>query len=102
MSKFKPGVSGNPAGRPKGARDKVNTVVREAISGFLEKQLPVFFQTDYPKLKPEMKARFLSDLIPYDTAKLSNVSLEIQLEQLTDEQLTEIINRLKATENEIR
>ena len=37
---FEPGKSGNPGGRPKGAKDKITEEIREQFSKLLENQLP--------------------------------------------------------------
>ena len=37
---FKPGQSGNPAGRPKGSKNKITQELREAFALVLERKLP--------------------------------------------------------------
>lgn len=94
MPKFQKGSCPNPKGRPKGAKDKVSPIVRELISGILKKELPIFYEEEYPKLKPEFKMRFLLEILPFDTAKLSNVSNTWDFENMDDETIQKIIDSL--------
>ncbi len=56
---------------------------------------------DFKKLNPKDRAKIYCDLLQYGLPRLQAVSNEFQFEQLTDEQLTEVIERLKqAAHNE--
>ena len=91
---LKKGNSGNPAGKPKGAKNKVTLQLRELISQFLEERFETIV-TDFKKLEPKERVKFYCDLLQFGLPKLQSVSTEIDFEKLTDEQLDEIIERLK-------
>jgi hypothetical protein len=96
---FKEGESGNPKGKPKGAKNKIGKDLRERLVNFLSEEF-VTIQTDFKNLKPKERVRLYCDLLQYGLPKLQSVTLEAQLERLTDEQIDDLFNRLKATANE--
>lgn len=96
---YKEGKSGNPNGRPKGAKNKIGGDLREMISEFLKDQFPVIVE-DFKKLKPREKAKIYGDLLQYGLPRLQSISMETQLESLTDEQLTELMERLTKVAND--
>jgi len=96
---YKEGKSGNPNGRPKGAKNKLGGDLREMISEFLKDQFPVIVE-DFKKLKPREKAKIYGDLLQYGLPRLQSISMETQLENLTDEQLTELMDRLTKVAND--
>ena len=96
---YKEGKSGNPNGRPKGAKNKIGGDLREMISEFLKDQFPVIVE-DFKKLKPREKAKIYGDLLQYGLPRLQSISMETQLENLTDEQLTELMERLIKVAND--
>lgn len=97
MAKFKAGQSGNPSGRPPGAVNKLNRSIRELMHDFLiEKieELPAL----WGKLSPRDKVNFIKDIMPYYKAKLQAISIsDLDFENLSDEQLDLIINKLKTS-----
>jgi hypothetical protein len=99
MSKFKPGKSGHPQGRPKGATNKIARPLKEQLSDFLKekiKELPEIWN----KLNARDKASFIKDLLPYYLAKLQTIQVGIEFEQMSDDQLNYIIDiLLKKDEN---
>ena len=96
---FKEGQSGNLKGRPKGAKNKIGGDLRELISDFLTEQFPVIVE-DFKKLKPRERARIYGDLLQYGLPKLQSISLDTQLEKLTEEQLSELMERLTQVAND--
>lgn len=91
------GMTNNPAGRPKGATNKVGDQMREMIAAFLDQ--------NFEKVKKDFKSRklstrdrlkFYTDLLPYAVPKLQSTTMELtNFERMSDDQLDEIIERLK-------
>ena len=91
---FKPGQSGNPAGKPKGIINKVHNKLRESITAFLEDEFENV-KKDFKDLEPKDRLKFYTDLMQYGIPKLQATSLEIDFDKMSEEQLDEIIERLK-------
>lgn len=92
---FEKGTSGNPSGKPKGAKNKVSLQLRETITDFLENNFEKVAR-DFSKLQPKDRAKLYCDLLQYGLPKLQSVSLAMDFEKLTDEQLNKIIDELKS------
>ena len=92
---YKKGESGNPKGKPKGAKDKVGRKIKENISNFLlkvatEKKLDEL----YLKLLPEEKARVIISLSKIVIPPTPNITMNIDFEDLSQEQVEQIIEAL--------
>lgn len=96
---FEKGQSGNAKGRPKGSKNKSVSQLRELIGEFLEDRFENV-ATDFDKLKPFAKVKLYIDLLQYALPKMQANSNKIGFENMTDEQLDEIIERLKNPGNE--
>jgi hypothetical protein len=94
--KFQDGNSG----KPKGAKNKIGLQLRETIAEFLSDNFSKV-EADFHSLKPKERVRLYCDLLQYGLPKLQAVSLEFDFEKLTDEQLDEVIERLKKSAEEI-
>lgn len=65
MSKFQPGQSGNPAGRPVGARNKLSEDFLEALSqDFAEHGKAAIIETR--ETKPDQYLKVIASLLPRD------------------------------------
>ncbi|MCE3279689.1 MAG: hypothetical protein K0S44_1880 [Bacteroidetes bacterium] len=91
---FKKGQSGNPAGKPKGAKNKTGEKLRETITNFLEKEFETI-KKDFKKLSPKERAKLYTDLLPFSVPKLQAMSLEMDFGKMSEDQLDQIINELK-------
>ena len=68
---FKPGESGNPKGRPKGARNRLGTQFLEALEADFNQNGPQAIALVREK-KPEVYMRVVADLLP----KEANINVE--------------------------
>src|SRR5689334_8287578 len=102
---FEKGQSGNPEGRPQGAKNKIALELRSTIINFLEDNFEKVVQ-DFNALSPKDRAKLYCDLLQYGLPKLqtvalgmdgesSKLSLGIDFGKLSDEQLNKIIDELK-------
>jgi hypothetical protein len=91
MGKFE---KGNP-GKPKGAKNKVNTEIRGLIQKLFDDNYQTI-QDDLEALEPKDRLKFLSDLLPYLLPKLQNTthSQEIDLDGMSEEDLDILIERI--------
>jgi hypothetical protein len=65
---------GNP-GKPKGADSNASAKVKNAVVDFLERNTENI-QDSFDKLKPAEKLKFIADILPYATPKLSSIQSE--------------------------
>ena len=72
---FKKGLSGNPTGKPPGAKKKTTRQLREVISGFLNDKFETIVG-DFDKLPPKDRAKLYCDLLQYGLPKLQNIQME--------------------------
>src|SRR5262245_60130229 len=70
-TQFKPGQSGNPKGRPKGARNRLGTQFLEALEADFNKFGPQAIALVREK-KPEVYSKVVADLLP----KEANINVE--------------------------
>lgn len=95
MAKFKTGQSGNPAGRKKGAINKVAKPIKEQLSEFLNEKIQELPEI-WKKLSPRDKTQFLKDLMPYYMARLQAVEFsgDVNFHSLPEYQLDLIAEKL--------
>ena len=89
-TQFKAGNSG----RPPGSRNKVQSDIREKITQFISTNLKGM-QAEYDQLEAKDRLAFLEKLLNFSVPKLQAVSSTISFEDMTEEQLDQIIARLK-------
>jgi hypothetical protein len=95
---FEPGKSGNPNGRPKGSLNKTSSELREKITLFLNENFENV-QKEFESLQGRDKVKMYTDLLPYGTPKLQNMSLNPDFDSMSEEQLDQIINALLERQN---
>ncbi len=82
MAKFEPGKSGNPAGRPIGARAKLGEAfIAEMLADFLKHGRDAIERVRQEK--PDQYLKVIASLLPKDV----NLSTVPSAEDLTDEEL---------------
>ena len=91
--RFERGQSGNPSGRPKGAKGRTSEQLRELIRDFLETSLPEI-QDLYDKLEPKDQIRFIDAMLKYV------IPPPIHPEKLNIDQLQQILQYLKENEQQ--
>ena len=91
--KYKPGQSGNPAGKKRGTTNRVTAELRELIQGFLESHFDEVSRI-WTKASPRDKLAFYRDLLPFVIPKMQNINADINFEQLSEGDLDKIIDKL--------
>jgi hypothetical protein len=89
---FQPGQSGNPTGRPKGARNRLGTAFLEALEADFNQFGPQAIAQVREK-KPEVYMRVVADLLPKEASL--NVGTD-PLEEITYDELAFITEQLLA------
>ena len=94
---FKKGESGNAKGRKPGAKGKTSTELKERIKTFLDGNFDDL-QESYKMLDPVQKLAFYEKMVKYCVAVKSSQDLRLNFDDLTENQLDEIVNRLISKE----
>jgi hypothetical protein len=94
---FEKGESGNPAGRPKGSMNATAKLLRQMISDFLVENFEEV-QQSFKELPPKEKVKTFCKLLTFAVPKL-RASDELMLERLTDQELDELLEKLKEAAN---
>ena len=76
---FKPGTSGNPNGRPKGAENKLSSQVRETLTGFVAGKLADLDSLFAGLDNDEARLKYLIQLLPYVTPKRRETDIRTEL-----------------------
>ncbi len=87
---FLPGHSG----RPKGAVNKLTDELSGKITEFLNDNFTTV-ASDFEGMKPGYRTRLYVDLLQFALPKLQSTNNKVRFEDMTDDQLQEIINGLK-------
>lgn len=94
---LKKGMTNNPAGKPKGAKNKLGTDLREKINSFLNDKWEDV-EKEFQKLKPNEKLYFYERLMSYGLPKLQSIEYtspyDNMIENLTEEQVEQLTNEL--------
>jgi hypothetical protein len=92
MATYKKGESGNPHGRPRGAKTRTGAEVQAALLKLIDENIDLLNE-DLKKLKPKDRASLIINLAKHVTAPAINP------ERLTEEQLEQIVEYLKNQNN---
>ena len=96
---LKKGMTNNATGRPKGTKNRISNDLRQSISDFLNLNFSTI-KSDFEELTPKDRVKFYTDLLQFAVPKLQNTSLDIDFERMDEDQLDEIIERLKEVSND--
>ena len=83
------GHTNNPNGRPKGKPNRTTEELRGLFQSFIESNIETL-QADFDKLEPKDRLSFMERI-----AKLIIPSPVQELQRLTDDQLSDLITKLK-------
>jgi hypothetical protein len=89
LTPWKPGQSGNPTGRPKGARNKLGEAFIEALHDDFNEHGVAAIQVVRAE-KPDQYLKVIASLLPKDI----NLNVNDSFNELTDDELTERARRL--------
>lgn len=89
---FRPGQSGNPAGKPKGARNKLGEAFIQALHDSFNEHGPATIEAVRVE-KPDQYLKVIASLLP----KEHRLSINEQFTDMTDDELAERIRHLAAT-----
>jgi ribosome-binding ATPase YchF (GTP1/OBG family) len=90
---LKPGMTNNPAGRPKGTANVVTKELREQLKEFVSFNWKRF-ERDFKKLKPLERAQLFEKLLKFVIPAMKESDVNFNLERLTDEQLNQLIDKI--------
>lgn len=77
---FKKGQSGNPKGRPRGAKNRATNELREWVERFINDNLDTI-ANDIKELEPNERVKFFLALLNYTLPKQQSVKAEINDER---------------------
>lgn len=92
------GRTNNPAGRPRGSRNKNTEDLRFFVEGIINDNRAQI-KRDLKELEPKSRLLILEKLMSYVLPKLQTVDQKINFDQLTDDQINSIISELTQDEN---
>lgn len=76
---FRPGESGNPKGKPKGAENKLTKEIRAKIGLILNNNIDKV-QSDLDKLEPKDRLNILLQLVKYVTPQLKAIEVDTTIQ----------------------
>jgi len=91
------GKTGNPKGRPKGSPNKITTDLRKWISEIIVNNTDQL-NKDLKEMAPVERWRIIERLLNYVIPKKQAVQAEIDLNNLTESQIDEIVNKIDIDE----
>jgi hypothetical protein len=87
------GKTNNPKGRPQGP-NKITAELRQRIKLFLEGQFETI-ECDFKTLAPDRRVVLFERYLKFVLPQLQSSSVDLNIDRMSDEELAQIINRLK-------
>lgn len=81
MSKFQPGISGNPNGRRKGSQNKISASLKETLATFTERKLDEELEILWQDFSARDKLDFFKTALPFLIPKLSTQTVKDDTEE---------------------
>lgn len=91
---FEKGTSGNPEGRPKGTKNRINEEIRKRIVLFLDENFDLI-QSDMKNLESRDRLRFYIDLLSFGLPKLKSIELTNNPDAISHEDLDLVLKILE-------
>jgi hypothetical protein len=91
---FENGISGNKAGRPRGAQNKNTGKLRDWITDFLEENKEQV-KADWLLLEPKDRILLFEKLLKYSLPTLQATTLSTEFDNMSEADLDRIITELK-------
>ncbi|MBX2953467.1 MAG: hypothetical protein KF870_13240 [Leadbetterella sp.] len=89
----KKGQTGNPNGRPKGSPNKITMELRGWVAQLIDDNREQL-EADLKMLDPKDRWAVIEKLMQYTIPKVQSTEMKIDLNDLTEAQLDELINRM--------
>ena len=80
-------------GRQKGTPNKKNEQLRTLIGNFLQENFEEV-QKEFATLSNKDKVKAYTELLPYALPKMQSVETTINYDDMSDEQITDLLNRI--------
>ena len=91
---FKPGQSGNKAGRPAGVPNKLSRSAKSMIESVLNNN-EMKFNQEMDSLKGYSFCKVYLELLQYVAAKMRSIDVSLDIDKLSEDQAEQIFQRLK-------
>lgn len=98
MARYKEGQSGNPTGRPKGAKNKIEPLTKQTITEFLSEQWPTI-QRDFKKMEPAARIQHFMKLLAFVMPQPKQTDLNVDFTRLSDDQIDQLVEKILGDEN---
>lgn len=86
------GKTGNPAGRPKGTKNKITAELKDRIKSFLDNNFETVTDS-FKELDAEKRILLYEKFLGYVVPKVKENDYRISISKLSDEEVDQLLNR---------